>query len=114
MAELPDADMAELPDIDVMRAGFTTNANALNTAAHQLRLAAIANTDIALQVGRLPQAPILQGQAIMALIQQMRDEIRGMREEFRARFVIGSYLLCHIANLLLEITICKLGTSMVG
>jgi len=41
------------------------------------------------------------------------DEVRAMREEFRARFVMGSYLLCHITNLIPEITICKLGSPTV-
>ena len=49
----------------------------------------------------------------MTALQQMRDVIRKMREQVRARFVMGSYLLCYIANLILEITTCKLSTSMI-
>ncbi|MCJ1485959.1 hypothetical protein MMC06_006135 [Schaereria dolodes] len=64
------AEIAELPYANLMRAGFEANADALDIAAQQLQL---------------PQAPILQGQAIFALIQTVQVEIREMRIEFRAR-----------------------------
>lgn len=91
--------MAELPDSNVMKPSFKANTNALNNATQHLgrirqemQNAAVANTIITVQVSRLPQDPTIQGQAIMAMIQEMRDE-------FRARFVKGPYLLRHTANL---------------
>ena len=92
------AQIAELPDVDLVRTGFDVNANALDIVAQQLQDAAgivtqqlygaaAANREIAVQVSPLPQAPMLQGHAIVALIQILREDIQGMRKEFRARFV---------------------------
>ncbi|MCJ1382387.1 hypothetical protein MMC17_005500 [Xylographa soralifera] len=77
------AEIAEPPDANVMRAGFEANADALDIAAQQLRDAAAANRNIAVQVSRLPQAPILQGQAILALIQAVQVEIQAVKVEIR-------------------------------
>ena len=84
------ANLAEMPDTNLMRAGFEVNATASDIAAQQLRDAAAANRDIAVQVGRLPHAAVLlQGQGILAEIQAIRNDIRNMRTEFGARFVKG-------------------------
>ena len=46
----------------------------------QLQDAAVASTNIAAEVARLPQNPMLQNQIIVTMIQDMRTE-------FRARFI---------------------------
>lgn len=67
--------MAELLDAEVIRANFENNTNALGTATKHLgqiqteaRKVAVANTNIAECVSRLPQAPVIEVQAIRALI----------------------------------------------
>ncbi|MCJ1257568.1 hypothetical protein MMC24_005394 [Lignoscripta atroalba] len=59
----------------------------------QLHDAAMANTNIAVQVSRLPQAPMIQSQAILAMIQAMRDEFRSRDHNMLARFSNGRVAL---------------------
>ena len=54
----------------------------------QLRDVAVAITNTALQVGRLPQTSLFQGTAILDMIHEIRDECR-------AELAEGSFLLRH-------------------
>lgn len=68
---------AQLPNIAAMAASFQQSSQALTSAAE-------AHDHLATEIARLPQAPALQGQQILALLEAMDARFQAMDTRFQA------------------------------